>query len=323
MTDDTCAIGIDLGGTKVEIAIVDARGNIIDHELLSTHVSSGADVVVEEILAGAKKLQARSEKIIASVGIGVAGQISPKGDEVLFAPNLKWKNIKLKSLMEKHFSLPSIVINDVRAATWGEWLHGSGKDCKNFICLFIGTGIGGGIVSGGHLIEGTSNTAGEIGHTTLREGGRLCTCGNRGCLEAYCGGWGIAATLKEAAAGSSQRASTLLSFTGGDPSILKAEHLSEALKLKDPLAEEVYAQIVHSLAQGCVTFVNALNPQRIILGGGVVNGMPSLLPLITEQIKRSALGAAAEPLEIIPASLGNKAPVIGAAAASLHHLRKK
>lgn len=318
MAQDRCSLGIDLGGTKVEIAIVNEDGVVLYHEKLSTHVEKGADFVIDEIVQSASAIKKKqSQYNIIGVGAGVAGQISAKGDDVLFAPNLKWKNVPLRGLLESKLSLPCKLLNDVRAATWGEWLHGAGKHCDDFICLFLGTGIGGGIVSGGHLLEGYSNTAGELGHTTLREGGRLCSCGHRGCLEAYVGGWGIAVTLKEAAASSPQMAQALLSQVNGDPSELKAEHLSIAVKNGDPFANEVYTQIINSLAHGCVTFVNAINPRKLIFGGGVALGMPDLIPRTAAEVKRCALGAAAAQMEIIPTKLGNSAAVIGAAAAGL------
>ncbi len=317
MSNDGCALSIDLGGTKVEIAIVDPQGTILTHERLPTHVENGAERVVEDILSGATALMQRSSYKIIAVGAGVAGQISSNGKEVLFAPNLKWRNFPFKEKLEKRLSLPCTILNDVRAATWGEWLHGAGKNCSDFLCLFLGTGIGGGIVAGGHLINGFSNAAGELGHTTLREGGRLCSCGHRGCLEAYAGGWGIAVTLKEAATSSPKKAAALIALAGGDAKALKAEHLSEAVKKNDPFAQEIYSQVIKSLSNGCVTFVNAFNPKLLIFGGGVALGMPMLLEKVQEEVKKSALGATGSPLQVIPATLGNTAVVIGAAAAAL------
>ncbi len=318
MSDDRCSIGIDLGGTKVEIAIVNSTGTILYHEKLTTHVEAGPGHVIEEVVQSASNIINKHRDLnIAALGTGVAGQISANGCDVLFAPNLKWRNVPLKSILESQLSLPCKLLNDVRAATWGEWLHGAGKDCQDFICLFLGTGIGGGIVTGGRLLEGYSNTAGELGHTTLREGGRLCSCGHRGCLEAYVGGWGIAATLKEAAASSPHHAKALLRQVDGDASLLRAEHLSKAVKEGDPFSNDVYNQIINSLAHGCVTFVNAINPRKLIFGGGVALGMPDLIERTAVELKRSALGAAAAHIEIIPTKLGSSAAVIGAAAAGL------
>lgn len=317
MSDDVYALGIDLGGTKIEIGVVDSRGKILDYLKFPTEAHRGSDKIIDTILEKASELMNRFPKKITSTGAGIAGQICPKGEHILFAPNLKWVDIPFKKILQSSLGIPCTLVNDVRAATWGEWFHGAGKGCSDFICLFLGTGLGGGIVSGERLINGFSNSAGELGHTTLREGGRQCSCGNRGCLEAYVSGWAIALSLQEAASTFPEKAAHLLSLAERSSSKLKAEHLSAAVVHEDLLALEVYSQVVNSLAHGCVSFVNGFNPQRLIFGGSVVLGFPNLLKEVENEIKRLALKAATAQLEIVQAQLGNDAVVIGAATAAL------
>jgi glucokinase len=131
-------------------------------------------------------------------GSGSAGQIDPEHGMVRFAPNLGWHNVPFQSDLAGALGLPVVVTNDVRAATWGEWLHGAGKGCNDLVCLFIGTGIGGGVVSGGKMLSGCSNTAGEVGHMIINLHGPPCSCGSRGCFEALAGGWAIARQAREA-----------------------------------------------------------------------------------------------------------------------------
>lgn len=322
MPQDFFSLGIDLGGTKVEIAIVDSNGTIIKDVKIPTRAQDSYEAVASDIVAASQTLIQDSPLPVATIGAGIAGQIKPDGSEVIFAPNLNWRNVPLKHILENKLNLPATLLNDVRAATWGEWLHGAGKGCNDFICLFVGTGIGGGIVCNGQLMQGHSNTAGELGHTTLREGGRPCTCGNLGCLEAYAGGWGIAVSLKEAVAKFPERAKKLLELAEGDIKKIKGEHLTEAHKQNDPLAMEIHSEFVKNLAHGCVSFVNAFNPQKIIFGGSVALASPTLLPEVYNEITKYALKAATAALECVPAQLGNKANVIGAATASRNSLKK-
>lgn len=316
MSQQSLSLGIDLGGTKAEIALVDSEGKIIKDNKIPTRVHEGPEAVAIDLIAASKELMKDSPAKVKAVGAGIAGQISPQGDKVLFAPNLRWDNVPLKHILEKGLDLPCTLLNDVRAATWGEWLHGAGKGCKDFICLFIGTGIGGGIVTNGNLMQGYSNTAGELGHTTLRENGRLCTCGNHGCLEAYAGGWGIAVSLKEAIKNNPEKSKKLLELAEGDINKIKGEHLSTAHKLADPLAMDIHNELVKNLAHGCVSFVNAFNPQKIIFGGSVALAHPSFISEVHREVSRYALKAATAKLECVPATLGVKANVIGAAAAA-------
>jgi glucokinase len=192
MTNDVLTIGVDLGGTKVKTALVDTRGQIMSVHTYPTTVEKGPEGVIADILICVKNCLGQvSESDAQALGIGVAGQVDLNG-VVRYAPNLDWRNIALKDKLEEQLNIPVVVVNDVRAATWGEWRFGAGKNVSDLVVLFVGTGIGGGIVTGGHLLEGCNNTGGELGHTTIITNGRQCHCPNQGCLEAYAGGWAIA-----------------------------------------------------------------------------------------------------------------------------------
>ena len=171
MTADKWTLGVDLGGTKVEVALVDAHGHIVERLKQPTQVEGGPEGVAAEIAQMVRRLTDKGGAAPLGVGVGVPGQVEAASGVVRFAPNLRWRDVPLKEKLHQALNLPVVVTNDVRAATWGEWLHGAGQGVSDLICLFVGTGIGGGVVSGGRLLSGCSNTAGELGHTTVLLGG--------------------------------------------------------------------------------------------------------------------------------------------------------
>lgn len=306
-------LGVDLGGTKVAAALVDAEGRIVASNVFPTNASTGPDGVIRDIVACVKDGLGASARGAAGLGIGVAGQIDEATGAVHFAPNLDWHHVPLRAALEQGLGLPVVVTNDVRAATWGEWMHGAGRGAHDLVTLFIGTGAGGGIVSGGRLLAGCTNAAGELGHMTIVTGGRKCHCRNRGCLEAYVGGWAIAEQAREAVLRDREAGRRLVALAGGVDEIT-AGTVSEAYHQGDPLAVRLVEEISRHLAAGIVTVVNAFNPCLLILGGGVVEGLPELAALAEAPVRAHALEAAVGGLRISRAALGNQAGVIGAAA---------
>ena len=195
-SSEVLTLGVDLGGTKVEMALVDAAGRIVASQRRPTQPEKGPDAVIADIVACVETCLGEAGKAAQSLGVGVAGQLDRTGT-LRFSPNLGWRNVSLKVKLEEALGIPVVIDNDVRAATRGEWRHGAGQGVNDLVCLFVGTGIGGGVVSGGRILEGCSNTAGELGHMTIVADGRRCHCPNRGCLEAYAGGWAIAERAQE------------------------------------------------------------------------------------------------------------------------------
>ena len=186
-------LGVDIGGTKIETALLDASGKIVASHYRLIGAIKAPERVIEGVIDSVNICQQQSGQKAAALGVGVAGQIDKLTGIVRRSPNLPdWHEVPLKDRLSLALGLPVIVDNDARAITWGEWKHGSGQGCNDIVCLFVGTGIGGGVVSAGRLIEGVKNTAGELGHLTIVAAGRQCHCPNEGCLEAYAGGWAIA-----------------------------------------------------------------------------------------------------------------------------------
>ena len=320
---DVWAIGVDLGGTKIEVAQVDALGGVRRRLRRSTDVKDGLAAVEAEIIAAVHDLQESANSPPAGVGVGVAGQIEPATGVVGFAPNLGWHEAPLQADLSQALKLPVAVINDVRAATWGEWLHGAGRGSDDLVCLFVGTGIGGGVVSGGQMLTGCTNAAGELGHVTVDLHGPPCHCGNTGCLEALASGWAIARRTRQAIAADPTAGASLLSMAGGQPEAVTAKIVAQAAHAGDPLAQQLIDEVAGALVAGSVGFVNAFNPCRLILGGGVIEGLPELVQRVAEGVRRLALAAASARLQVVPAQLHGDAGVVGAAALALHSLAKE
>lgn len=319
------AIGVDLGGTKIELGIVDEKGCIHQHRRLETLVHQGPAAVEEQILESVRSLQQETGVPLSGIGIGVAGQIQPRTGLVIFAPNLKWHYFPLQANIEKAIKIPVCIVNDVRAITFGEWLYGAGKGCRDLLCVFIGTGIGSGVVSDGRFLTGCSNTFGEIGHLTIDFNGPLCTCGKKGCLEAFAGGWGIAARAQEAIKANAQgkESQCMLKLADNKLEAVTAKIVVEAHRQEDPMAKVLMEEVQKALVAGFASLVNAYNPCRLIIGGGFIDGMPEMIPIIEEGVKKIALKAATQSLEIVRAQLGKGVGVIGSAAAIFNRLKQE
>jgi glucokinase len=314
MSTKKWSIGMDLGGTKIKAARIDESGTIQNEIEEKTDVSGGVEAVQHQIekLAGTLTDDASTNPL--SLGIGVAGQIDKKTGAVTYAPNLDWHDVPLDAALEKRLDIPVTVLNDVRAAAWGEWLHGAGKGCRDMICIFIGTGVGGSFVSEGRLAEGASNAAGEVGHMTVLLDGPECHCGNKGCLEALIGSWAIQRDARKALKEDPDTETLMLSIAGGDIEKVTAKTVIKAHNKGDARASEIITEVKNALAGALTGITNTLNPEKIILGGGVIEHLPDVIPQVEKEVNERALEAATEPLNIVPVQLQDDSGVIGAAA---------
>lgn len=315
MTAAPVAIGVDIGGTKIEAGRIDLSGNVLQELRLPTDTLGGPETTEKQIIESIRTLLEFSDAPVSGIGIGIAGQIDALTGVVRFSPNLpNWHNVPLRAILEKAFGLPVKIVNDVRAITWGEWLFGAGKGFHDLVCVFVGTGIGSGVVIGDKLLEGHSNSLGEVGHMSIDFNGPLCTCGSRGCWEAIAGGWGIAKYAQEKIASHLDHGACMLKLADNDLHRVTAKIVVEAYRMNDPLAMQILERVKIALIAGCVNLVNIYNPHGLILGGGFLDGMPELIPLMEAGVRKLALKAATGSLEIVPAKLGKQVGVIGAAA---------
>ncbi len=318
---DALCIGLDLGGTKLAGALVASDGSVVESVRKLSRPEEGSDQVLDVSVEAVEELtQLAGGRAVLGVGIGVAGQVDPESGVVRSAPNLMFRDFPFRARLEDRLRLPVCVLNDVQAVTYGEWTHGAGRGVDDLVCIFVGTGVGGGVVADGRLVRGATGSAGEVGHMTVDLHGPLCRCGNAGCVEAYAGGWAIAERARAAVRKDPQLGAALLALHKGDPAGIVAASVSEAAAAGDPLALRIVQEAGEALGAGAASIVNGFNPSVIVLGGGVIEGMPNLFPIVERELRRRALAAAAERSRLVLPVLGGQAGAIGAATWIRRHL---
>lgn len=315
-------LGIDLGGTFVKAALVDRDRRLLAKTTVPTQVESGPDGVMAVMVNAADELLARAgldRRDVLAAGIGAPGPMNWKTGVVFLPPNLPgWRNVPLAEEMERRLGVPCYVENDANAACYGEHWSGAGRGVGNMCLLTLGTGIGGGIVVFGRLLRGIDGTAGEIGHMTLVRDGRPCGCGARGCLEAYAS---VPAMVKSAVEGlESGRESRLRDACAGDFHGVTGKLISELAEQGDAFAREIIRETGIWLGLGIANLINLLNPEKIVLAGGMIAAGETLLAPIRETARANAFEVPARRAEIVTAGLGADSGVIGAAACALARL---
>jgi glucokinase len=315
MTEHDCVYAVDIGATKFLTAIVNTEGEILASHRHPTHGNRGFPDTLERVVHCLLNDLKVSGIDPEGIGVGIAAQVDRRG-RVIFSPNMGWRDAPFGEALGQATGHSVSVLNDVRAATLGEWTFGAGRGEPDMACLFIGTGVGGGVISGGHLLEGDANSAGELGHLIVRFGGRRCHCPGVGCLEAYVGGWAIAERAREAVQTDPAEGRAILQL-GGTVESISAATVSHAWRLGDPLARTLIEETVDALVAGLVGIANAFNPRTIVLGGGVVEALPHLVTSVAPRVQQGCLGSAAARLQIHRASRGNDAALLGAGAVAL------
>jgi glucokinase len=316
----TYAVGIDLGGTKTLAAVVDiTTGEVIASARKRTRAEKGQDFVAQRTIelaqAALSAANLPQDAPIVAIGVGAAGQIDRKAGVVVDAPNLGVKDMHLADILGNQFAKPVRVGNDVEVAALGEYIYGSGRGFNNFVCLFVGTGIGSGIVQNGRLYTGLTGTAGEVGHMVIQAGGRICGCGCRGCLEAYASRTAITkAIMAEIHHGRSSILANdaALQMKEGE-TIIRSGLLANAIAHGDSLVIEIVTEAADYLGYGLGSVMNFYNPEAILLGGGVIEAIDLLFERAVNRARITALSAPAVQTKIIRAKLGDFSGVVGAA----------
>jgi glucokinase len=316
-------LGIDVGGTKLALGAMTADGaRSLAFTSALTRAHEGADAVVARIGALANETIDRalaesgaSRADFAGVGIGAPGPLRRSDGVVVVAPNLGWHDFPLRDRVADLVRLPVTLDNDANCATLGEWWQGAARGGRNVVGITIGTGIGGGIVIDGRLHHGASDVAGEIGHTTIETDGRRCKCGNYGCVEAYASGPAIVERAREALA--NDGASALRTINGGDAGALTAQHVYDAARGGDELARAVVRDAARYLGAAIANLLNVINPDVVVLAGGVTAAGEELLTPLRAEARRRAFRPAFDAARIVPGTLGSRAGVVGAVAAVL------
>jgi len=317
-------IGFDLGGTKMLTAVYDEALKKTFQIKRKTKPDSHP-FSIDRIIDTIEKMLVEwggKRSSVQGIGIGAPGALNPETGEVVNAPNLGWKNVALRKILEDAFKVPVTVINDVDAGTFGEYSAGAAMNARCVLGVFPGTGIGGSIIYEGTILRGTASSIGEIGHLQIDENGFRCGCGNRGCLETVASRLAIAG--QAAIAAYRGQAPALLAATGCDIAKIRSGALAEAIAAGDTIIEEIVRQAARRLGQGIAAAVNLLAPDRIILGGGLVEKMPDLyLSEVSAAMEPGLFPVYRSNGTVAIAQLGADAVTLGAAAHIKQHAEQQ
>ena len=310
-------VGLDIGGTNMAVGLVPFQGGEPQGiQSVRTFPERGGEDVVARAAAAVKKsiasvLADGGGGEVVGVGIGSPGPLNRKTGMVLETPNLGFTDFPLRDMISEATGLPATLDNDANCATYGEWWLGAGQGAKILVGLTLGTGIGGGLVVDGEIHHGVSDAAAEFGHMTINTTGRKCKCGNYGCMEAYASGPNIAARAVEGLETGVE--SILPELVEGRLEAITAATVYEAVVLGDAFADEVMKETAQVLGVGIANLVNALNPDVVVIAGGVTRAGDHLFEPLRKEVRRRAFRSAVQACRLLPAALPETAGLIGAA----------
>ena len=322
-------IGIDLGGTNIKMGLVDGAGRVKVRRVLLTRAASGPTQALKRI--GAVIAELRKRRRVASVGIGIAGLVDHAAGIVRVPPNLPgWNGTPVKRTLERLTGLPVYCANDANAVALGEWLHGAGRGCRHLLCVTLGTGVGGGIVANGRLLTGANDAAGEIGHTAIFADGLPCPCGHDGCVERYVGARYVEDRARKRVRAQIKRLkdhknqislfpgmkivgpSLMLELAGGDTARISMREIGRAARAGDKLALTLVEEVGDYLGTALANAVELLDPERIVVGGGVSGIGRPLLKAVRKSVFRRTQALPGRKLDIVFSKLGMDAGITGA-----------
>jgi len=309
-------VGLDLGGTKMLASVYDSNFEIIGRKRKSTKGHEGSESGIERVCSSIRRAIEDAdvtEDRIAGIGFGAPGPLNLKDGIVLETPNLGWRDVPVRDILEAEFNCPVALVNDVDAGVYGEWRFGVAKGARCVVGLFPGTGIGGGCVIDGEIVRGNRFSCFEVGHMQVDPNGPLCGCGQRGCLEAVASRLAIASEAARAAIRG--QAPNLMQAAGTDLSNIRSGAISEAIRAGDSIIEDIVRTAASRLGTAAAGLVNLLNPDVILLGGGLVEALPELYAdAVSQSVHRSVMPSYLGTYRVSVASLGDFATVKGAAA---------
>lgn len=308
-------IGVDLGGTKILAGVFSSQLRLLQTAKLSTKAERGFSAVVDRIDRCVRDAVDEADmnlKQVRAVGIGAPGAINPENGEVIFAPNLDWRDAPLKKELEKRLDIPVFVENDCNACTLGVYeVELKGKP-RQMLGIFLGTGIGGGLIIDGELYRGFNGTAGELGHMVLQVGGPKCGCGNNGCFEALASRTAIFRDIQQRV--KEGQKTVLTEWMDGDLSEVRSGDLRKAIRKGDKLVEKVVEDAAEFTGIAVSNLINLFNPQVVVLGGGVIDALEDeMMAIIVETAMDSAMPGTTKGIEIIASDLGDNAGITGGA----------
>ncbi len=306
----TYTVGVDVGGTKISAGLMDEHGHLVARDRRVSPAKHPAEIVhtIGELV---RSLSASHE--VEAVGVCAAGFVDKERATVVFAPNLAWRNEPLKQRLQDELDLPVVVENDANAAAWGEFTFGAGEDVEDLLMLTIGTGVGGGVVIDGGLVRGGFGMGGEVGHIQMVPDGVRCGCGNLGCLESYGSGSALVRMTREQSVLDPDGARALVQ-RAGDVSRITGPLITQAAHAGDEFAIRRLAELGDWIGQGVATLTAVLDPNVVVIGGGVSEAGELLLDPIRASFEKHVTVRSHRPmLEVRQARLGNSGGVVGVA----------
>ena len=315
MSNDRIFAGIDIGGTNIKFGLFDTKGKVLYRQQKPTMADKGPQPLMHLVTNIGEQLlyyAAEEEYDIRYIGVGSPGAVNCDTGQVIGpCPNIPgWTGMEIGKNLEERLNLPIFVDNDVNAMALAEHRFGAAKNSSKVVCTTVGTGIGGGVIFDGKVIHGANYSAGELGHITINFEGPECACGNQGCLESYCSSKYILNQVRQIL--KQEMTPVFKDVLDSDLENLTIKKLFAAVKRKDEIAVSVIRQTATYLGIGLAGIVNLLNPETVVIGGGITDGGCGFIEAVEQEIKQRAFSSAVEKLTVVKASLGNDAGFIGA-----------
>jgi len=302
--------GLDIGGTKIAVALADTDGNVISHTRFDTRVELGPHRILDRAIEEIERMRDDTGTRLVALGVGCGGPLDRARGLILSPPNLPdWDEFPIIEIIEKRLGIPAVLDNDANAAALGEFNYGAGRGMHNIVYITISTGIGGGIIINDQIFHGVNDGAGEVGHITVLTDGPMCGCGARGCLEAICSGTSIARRARERLLAGTQSSITTMA---GEINAVTAKVVAEAVRAGDKLAAEIWDETIYYLAVGISNTINVLAPEAVILGGGVSTAGELLIEPLRRQVQSRNTMLPPDKINILQAALGGDSGSYGA-----------
>ncbi|MBO5928240.1 MAG: ROK family protein [Clostridia bacterium] len=305
-------IGVDIGGMTIKVGLVDEQGNIVIKDRVKTNTDPY--VAIKDTVELINKLLEKynvSITEITGIGIGCPGSVKDREGILVYTNNLPWYNVNFREELKKYFNLPVEVANDANAAALGEVKYGVAKGYSNAVMLTLGTGVGGGVIIDKKIFSGSDGFGTELGHTTLVYGGKLCTCGRRGCLESYASATALMEQAREEM--KINKNSKMWNYVSGDIMNVDGKIVFDCMQQGDESAKKVVDTYVNYVSEGIINMLNIFRPDIFIIGGGVSSAGKVFFDKIIKKVEEEEYGYAKVVIDIVPAKLGNDAGIIGAA----------
>ena len=303
-------VGVDIGGTKIAAGLVTADGTIVARRTAPTPAGDGIASTVAELVT---HLREGTEGVVTGVGVGAAGFVGADRSTILFAPNIDWRDVPLGEDIARLVELPVVIENDANAAAWGEFRFGAGADAGDLLLVTIGTGVGGGVIHQGDLVRGGFGIAAEVGHLRLVRDGRLCGCGQHGCLEQYASGSALVADARARVEHDPEGGAALVARAGGVDAI-DGPMVTALAQEGDPLSIDLLHDLGRWIGEACASLAAVLDPTVIAIGGGVGAAGDLVLTPVREAFAEHLPARHHRPVaEVRLATLGNEAGLVGAA----------